>query len=57
MIKKVYIGLHVQYRLFLSDFNDVRQIFEKSTNIKFHEKPSGGSRVVPYGRTDSPANM
>ena len=29
-----------------------RQIFVKSTNIKFHENPSSGSRVVPYGRTD-----
>jgi len=29
-----------------------RQIFEKSTNIKFHENPSSGSRVVPCGRTD-----
>ena len=27
-----------------------RQIFEKS-NIKFHENPSSGSRVVPCGRT------
>jgi hypothetical protein len=29
-----------------------RQIFEKSTNIKFHENPSCGSRVVACGRTD-----
>jgi len=28
-----------------------RQIFEKSTNIKFHENLSSGSRV-PCGRTD-----
>ena len=28
-----------------------RQIFEKSSNIKFHENPSSGSRVVPCGRT------
>jgi len=27
-------------------------MFEQSTNIKFHEKPSSGSRVAPYGRTD-----
>ena len=26
-----------------------RQIFEKYSNIKFHENPSNGSRVVPYG--------
>jgi hypothetical protein len=29
-----------------------RQIFEKYSNIKFHENPSSGSRVVPSGRTD-----
>jgi len=28
------------------------RIFEKFSNIKFHEIPSSGSRVVPYGRTD-----
>ena len=28
------------------------QIFEKYSNIKFHENPSSGSRVVLYGRTD-----
>ena len=29
-----------------------RWIFEKSSNIKFHENPSSGSRVVPFGRTN-----
>ena len=29
-----------------------RQIFEKSSNIKFHENLSIGSRVVPCGPTD-----
>jgi len=29
-----------------------RQIFEKYSNIKFHENPSSVSRVVPYKRTD-----
>jgi hypothetical protein len=29
-----------------------RQIFLEYTNIKFHENPSSGSRVVPCGRTD-----
>jgi len=32
-----------------------RQIFEKS-NIKFHENPSSGSRVVPCGRLDGQTN-
>jgi hypothetical protein len=27
------------------------RIFEKYSNIKFHENPAGGSRV-PFGRTD-----
>ena len=28
-----------------------RQMFEKYSNMKFHENPSGGSQVVPCGRT------
>ena len=28
------------------------QIFEKSSNMKFHENPSSGSRVVPCGWTE-----
>jgi len=29
-----------------------QRIFEKYSNIKFHENPSSGSRVVPWGQTD-----
>jgi hypothetical protein len=29
-----------------------RQIFKKCSDIKFHENPSIGNRVVPSGRTD-----
>ena len=29
-----------------------RQIFEKYSNINFHENSSRGSRIVPYGWTD-----
>jgi hypothetical protein len=29
-----------------------RQIFEKSSNIKFRENPSSGDRAVPSGETD-----
>jgi hypothetical protein len=29
-----------------------RQIFEKYSNIKFHENPSNRGRVVPFGRRD-----
>jgi hypothetical protein len=51
----MYIGLHVKYLLFLSDFNKLEfsgQGFEKFSIIKFHENPSSGSRVVACGRTD-----
>jgi hypothetical protein len=33
-----------------------RQIFEKYSNIRFHENPSSGSRV-PCGRTDGQTHM
>jgi len=34
-----------------------RLIFEKYSNIKYHENPSSGSRVVPCGRTDGWTDM
>jgi len=34
-----------------------RQIFETPSNIKFHENPSSGSRVVPRKRTDRRTDM
>jgi len=34
-----------------------RQFFEKYPNIEFHENPSSGSRVVPYGQTDGRTDM
>jgi len=53
---KMDIALHVKYRyscpiLIKHEFSV--QTFEgkKSSNIKFHENPSTGSRVVPYGQT------
>jgi hypothetical protein len=33
-----------------------RQIFGENSNIKFHQNPSSGSRVVPRGRTDRRAD-
>ena len=33
-------------------FEFSRQIFEEVSNIKFHQNPSSGSRVVPCGPTD-----
>ena len=53
VIKK-YIGLHVSYPLFLSYLKNLefsRQIFEKYSNIKFHENPSSGGPSC-YLRTD-----
>jgi len=50
-----YACLHVTYQLFFSDFNATwifLTIFEKSSNIKFHENMSSGSRIFPCGRTD-----
>jgi hypothetical protein len=29
-----------------------QQIFEKSSNIKFHGEPNSGSRIIPCGQTD-----
>jgi hypothetical protein len=51
----MYIGLHVKYPLFLLGFNKIfisSTDFEKYSNMKFHENPSSGIRVVPCGRTD-----
>jgi len=48
----MYIGLHIKYPLFLSDFREniiFSKIFEKLSNIKFHENTSNGSKIVPCG--------
>jgi hypothetical protein len=29
-----------------------RQSIKKFSNVQFHENPSSGSRVVPFGQTD-----
>ena len=36
---------------FLMQLELSEQIFEKSSNIKFHENPSRESRIVPFGQT------
>ena len=52
---KMYIGFHGKYPLFLSDFNETWIFltdFWKYSNIKPHENPSSGSRVVPCAQMD-----
>jgi hypothetical protein len=56
----MYIGLHVKYRYccqILMKLEFCRRIFEKYSNVKFHENPSIGSGVVPCGQTDRQADM
>jgi hypothetical protein len=56
----MYIGLHVKYRYFCQTLMKIefsQQIFEKYSNIKFHENPSSGRRDVPYGRIDRRTDM
>jgi hypothetical protein len=51
----MYVGLDVQYLLFsqiLMKLEFSQQIFEKYSNIKFHENLSSGSRVHPCGWTE-----
>jgi len=53
--KKIYIGFMSRARysrpnLMKLEFS--RQIFEESSNFKFHKNPSSGSRVFPCGRRD-----
>ena len=53
----MYIGLHVKYPLFFSDLNETWTFFtdfrKKYWNVKFHENPSSGSRVVPCEQTNT----
>ena len=51
----MYTGLHestVYSCQILIKLEFSRQIFEKYSNIKFHENPYSGSRFVPCGQTD-----
>ena len=53
---KMYIAVHVKYRLLLSDFNKTfifsTEFKKKYGKTKLHKYPSSGSRVFPCGRTD-----
>ena len=51
----MYIGLHANHTLFLSDLNQTwifSTDFEKYSNIKFRENPSSVTRFDPRRRTD-----
>ena len=50
MRKRIMYIIRYSRRILL-ELEHSRQIFEKSTNIKFHENPSGGRRTED-GRTD-----
>jgi len=50
----MYLGLHESIRYYcpiLTKLEFSGQIFEKYSNIKFHENPLSGSRVAPFGWT------
>jgi len=56
----MYIGIHVKYTLFFSDFNEssvASTDLEKYSNIKLHKNPPSDCRVVPCGQTDGEADM
>jgi len=51
----MFIGLHIKYTLFLSDFNEnliFSTDFQKTLSIKYHENPSSGNQTVPCRWTD-----
>ena len=54
MIKHVYRSSR---KIFLSQFNENWTLLtdiRTHSNIKFHKNPSGGSWILPCGRTDAP---
>ena len=51
----IIIIIIITVRLMKLEFS--RHIFKKSSNIKFHENYSGGSRVVPCGQMDGQADI
>jgi hypothetical protein len=52
----MYTGLYASTRYacqILTKLEFSQQIFEKYSNIKFHENPTSGSRIVLCVRTDT----
>jgi hypothetical protein len=43
------------FRPILMELEFSRKIFEKYSNIKFHENPSSGSQAVTFGQMEGPA--
>jgi hypothetical protein len=58
---QVHTAAHnIKYLLLSSDFNETefsRQIFDKNSNIKFHENSFSDKTYVPYGQTDGRPNI
>jgi len=53
---KMYSALYVMYLLFLSDLKETwifMTVFKKILKYQIHENLPSGSRVVPYGWTDT----
>ena len=48
-VRPIYGSLGVK-RLIRIEFS--RLVFEKYSNMKFHENPSSGGRVIPCGQKD-----
>jgi len=51
----MFLGFRVKYPLFcqiVMRHEHSRKMLEKYPNLKFHENPSIGNRVVPCGRQD-----
>jgi len=56
----MYIGIHIKYLSFFSDFNESSVSFtylEKYSNIKLHKNPSSKRCVFPCGQMDREADM
>jgi hypothetical protein len=57
--KCTYIGVHVKYRhscQIVMKLESLWQSFKKYSNIKYHENPSSGSRVVALRQMDRQTN-